>query len=458
MRAIHWFRSDLRFDDNQALDVAADHADELGLLFCLDPRFYKRDEQTPRIAFLNDALTALAGAAAERGLSLWILRGAPEDRLPRLATELGVTLVTWNRDYSPVAKQRDRDVMKALTAAGIGYRHTKDRVVFESHEVLTKSGDGFKVYTPYRNAWWRAYEACDLGIVQRTRWPKPIAASVPSEEPAAVDLKMTLPKASEQSARARFETFLENGAFEYEQQRDIPAVDGTSRLSPYFRFGMLSIRRVIRDARAEMDRAGESMGFRKWLDELVWREFYHAILDRYPGVMSGAFRSEYNALEWDNNPEHFAAWCEGRTGFPFVDAGMRQLNATGWMHNRVRMVVASFLTKDLLIDWRWGERYFMSRLVDGDPASNNGGWQWAASTGTDAQPYFRIFNPTAQGERFDPEGEYIRRWVPALERLRAKAVHRPETSTSLAPGYPAPIVDHRERRTMALARYKAVRD
>ena len=238
----------------------------------------------------------------------------------------------------------------------------------------------------------------------------------------------------------------------------MPAQDATSRLSPYLRFGAISIRACFREAReAAADDVRAARGIGKWLDELVWREFYAAILASFPHVLRGAFRREYDGVRWDDDPRGFGAWCEGRTGYPFVDAGMRQLRETGWMHNRVRMVVASFLAKDLLIDWRRGERFFLQRLVDGDPASNDGGWQWAASTGTDAQPYFRIFNPVAQGLRFDPDGVYVRRYVPELARLAGAAAHAPWKSPGAAADYPAPIVDHAERREEALARYREVR-
>jgi deoxyribodipyrimidine photo-lyase len=237
-----------------------------------------------------------------------------------------------------------------------------------------------------------------------------------------------------------------------------PALRATSRLSPYLRFGALSARSCFLEAReAAAAEPRAARGIARWLDELVWREFYASILESFPRVLRGAFRPEYDALRWEDDERGFRAWCEGRTGYPFVDAAMRELAATGWMHNRARMVVASFLAKDLLIDWRRGERFFMQRLVDGDPASNDGGWQWAASTGTDAQPYFRIFNPVAQGLRFDPEGEYVRRHVPELAGLPGAAAHQPWLTPQRAPEYPPRIVDHAARRVEALARYRAAR-
>jgi deoxyribodipyrimidine photo-lyase len=274
----------------------------------------------------------------------------------------------------------------------------------------------------------------------------------------ARDAGPLLPPAGEQAARRRLRAFLSRAAAHYAQRRDFPAQDGTSRLSPYLRFGALSVRSCFREAReAAADSPPAARGIAKWLDELVWREFYAAILESFPRVLRGAFRPEYERLRWNRDERGFRAWCEGRTGYPFVDAAMRQLAATGWMHNRARMVVASFLAKDLLVDWRRGERFFMQHLVDGDPASNDGGWQWAASTGTDAQPYFRIFNPVAQGLRFDPDGAYVRRYVPELARLPGAAAHRPWDSPRAAPDYPPPIVDHAARREEALARYREAR-
>jgi deoxyribodipyrimidine photo-lyase len=286
--------------------------------------------------------------------------------------------------------------------------------------VRKDDGSAYAVYTPYRRAWLRRLD-------DDPRPPRPAPRLPPTPEgvasiplPAASELAgaqepSELPTGGERAAARRLAAFLGERAKDYARLRDLPAVDGTSRLSPYLRFGAISIRTCLEQARelARADPAART-GARKWIDELVWREFYAAIVAAHPRVLRGAFRPALEALRWNDDPRGFAAWQQGRTGYPIVDAGMRQLLATGWMHNRVRMIAASFLVKDLLVDWRRGERHFFERLVDGDPASNNGGWQWSAGTGTDAQPFFRIFNPTAQGERFDPEGSYVRRWVPEL--------------------------------------------
>jgi len=267
-----------------------------------------------------------------------------------------------------------------------------------------------------------------------------------------------LPPGGERAARERLDAFVARDLARYAQQRDVPALDATSRLSPYLRFGAISARTCVAAAEDRMrDDPRAADGARKWIDELVWREFYHAVLAEHPRVVRESYRAEYDAIEWNHDPAGFAAWCEGRTGYPIVDAAMRQLASTGWMHNRLRMIVASFLTKDLLLDWRLGEAFFYRQLVDGDPASNNGGWQWAASTGTDAQPYFRIFNPVAQGEKFDPDGAFVRRFVPELAGVPAALVHRPWDAPAPPRDYPAPIVSHAERRVLALRRYEAAR-
>jgi len=268
-----------------------------------------------------------------------------------------------------------------------------------------------------------------------------------------------LPGAGEAVAARRLRRFLAGAVARYPARRDLPAADGTSRLSPHLRFGAISARECVHEAlEAAAAEPRLARGVERWVDELVWREFYAALLEREPRVLREPQRREYARVAWDRDPRALAAWREGRTGYPIVDAGMRQLHATGWMHNRVRMLAASFLVKDLLLDWREGERWFLERLVDGDPASNDGGWQWCASTGTDAAPYFRIFDPSAQGERFDPQGRYVRRFVPELRGVPDRFVHRPWEAPRPPRGYPAPIVDHAQRRELALERYRAARE
>jgi deoxyribodipyrimidine photo-lyase len=314
------------------------------------------------------------------------------------------------------------------------------------------------VYTPYRNAWWQRWRQQPRPPQRRVKLPPPIpgvrADAVPRGESGLVDP----PAIGARAAERRLRAFLAGPVARYHEDRDRPDRDGTSRLSAPLRFGTISIRKCF--AAAQAAAAAEPAlreGVAKWQDELIWRDFYAAILEENPRVLRQSYRREFDRVEWNDDAAGFAAWCDGRTGFPIVDAGMRQLRATGWMHNRVRMIVASFLTKDLLIDWRAGERHFFARLVDGDPASNNGGWQWAASTGTDPQPYFRIFNPIAQGQRWDPDGDYVRRWVAELRAIPGSRVHEPWDDAPLWLDYPRPIVDHGARRELALARYRAVR-
>ena len=464
-RAIHWFRNDLRIADNTAFADACRRAGALAPVFVLDDALLEAHRDAfPRLRFLRACLHDLAAALEAAGSRLIVLRGAPHRRLPALARAFKASFVTWNRDYGPYARRRDRGVREALERDGIEVRTYKDRVVFESREIRTVEGGTYTTYTHFRRAWWRRYRADASRPAPvpalPARVPEAPAGALPDLRGRGLRADTTdIPRGGATPARERLDAFLGGAAHRYHVDRDYPGVAGTSRLSPYLRFGAISVRECMHSAFAlavAEPRAEKGVG--SWIDELIWREFYYGILDTHPRVLDGAFREAYDGLEWDDDADRLRAWQAGMTGYPIVDAGMRELAATGWMHNRVRMVVASFLTKDLHIDWRAGERWFMRRLVDGDPASNNGGWQWAASTGTDAQPYYRIFNPTLQGERFDPGGEYVRRWVPELEGLAGKAVHRPWTAPLESRAYPAPIVDHRREREVALARYRAVRD
>ncbi len=464
MRALHWFRSDLRLRDNRALAEAAGRAERLVCAFVLDDALLASDRTAPpRLRFLLDCLERLDAGLRERGQRLVVRRGDPRREIPRLLEETRAGLLSFNRDYGPFARRRDGAVARAAEKAGVDVLTCKDRVVFESTELRTGQGEPYRVFTPFRNAWWKRFEAEGPAPGGALRLPPPVggvkAGAVPGPAALGVAADATeIPTAGEEAARRRLRAFLDGAVARYPTDRDLPALDGTSRLSPYLRLGAVSVRTCVAEA-LEQARGvpGSAAGARKWVDELIWRDFYHAILSEYPHVLERAFKPEYDRVRWNQDDEGFAAWCEGRTGFPIVDAGMRQLARTGWMHNRVRMIVASFLTKDLLVDWRRGERFFQSRLVDGDPASNNGGWQWAASTGTDAQPYFRIFNPVSQGERWDPDGVYVRRFVPELADVPDRFVHHPWDAPRPPAGYPAPILDHASRRQEALRRFEAVR-
>ena len=470
MRGLHWFRNDLRLDDNQALAALAERVEEWLPVFVLDPSLLARNPLgLPRTRFLLDCLTSLGSELAARGIPLQILEGRPEVVIPRLARDTRSRLVSWNQAPTPVGQRRDALVEAGLRRAGIESISRRDHTVFGPEEIRTKTGGSYSVYTPYRNAWWDAWHREPRAAMRRSLLPaspipgfsagsRSVLVRILPERTAPGDATRRLPRGGEKPARRRLSQFLSAAAACYAVDRDRPDRDGTSRLSPYLRFGAISVRRCFTEGlRVAREEPASKAGVGKWLDELVWREFYHAVLAHSPHVLTRSFRPEYDALAWVDDDEAFEAWKAGRTGYPFIDAGMRQLRATGWMHNRARMVVASFLTKDLLIDWRRGERYFFEALVDGDPASNNGGWQWAASTGTDAQPYFRIFNPVTQGERWDPEGRYVKRWVPELRGLSADRIHAPWLHGEPPKGYPRPIVDHGMARDRALAAYRKAR-
>jgi deoxyribodipyrimidine photo-lyase len=461
--SVHWFRRDLRLRDNTALARAAT-SERLVPVFVLDDALLaRRDTGGARVRFMLGCLEALAAALAAKGSRLIVLRGDPAHELVRVARAAGARAVHWNKDYEPYARGRDTRVAEALAAAGVRAHPWKDQVLFEESEILTSQRRPFTVFTPYARVWRAQKPPTPAGLPRLPPLPDDLdlpAVAVPDAVTLGFTSDVTLPPPGEAAALARLRDFTKNDLADYAERRDLPGRAGTSGLSPYLRFGAISIRAVHGAT------AGRSAGARVFTTELAWRDFYQQVLFHHPNAERQAFKPALRALAWENDRALFAAWQRGETGYPIVDAAMRQLRATAWMHNRCRMIVASFLTKDLLIDWRWGERHFMRELVDGDLAANNGGWQWAASTGTDAQPWFRIFNPTAQGERFDPEGDYIRRWVPELSRVPARWIHQPwslpaaEATTagvSLGRTYPERVVLHEERRPRALAMYGATR-
>lgn len=458
-RVLHWFRADLRLTDNTAFSAAATRASRLGAVFIFDDTLVAGPRSgVPRTAFLHACVSQLAHDLARQGQRLLIRRGRPEEILPALASQLGAQVVTWNREPSGYAKRRDARVTEALEAIGIAPHAFRDRVVFDASEVAPRQDRPIAVFSPYRKAWWRRFERHPPAAPRVFDLPPPFedtdAGALPSVDAlCSARCPFPLPVAGESGAQTLFARFLEEAAARYKDERDFPAAEATSNLSPHLRFGTISIRECIRRAQTEIRQSPHKRrGLDKWIDELIWREFYQAVLDAEPSLTRRNHRREYDAFEWEEDPEGFACWAEGRTGYPFVDAGLRSLRATGTMHNRLRMVVASFLVRDLLIDWRRGERFFMQWLVDGDPAANSGGWQWAAGTGTDAAPEPRIFNPVLQGQRFDPEGDFVRRWIPELRALPGGAVHRPWEAPLAAPDYPAPIVDHAFARERALER------
>lgn len=459
---IHWFRRDLRLSDNTALAEAASRAAQVVPVFILEEGLYTGpDVSAARLAFVLQALRALDQELAQRGYRLLVRRGSPEAELPKLAAELRAEAVFCNRCSEPQARSQDERVFAALNAARVGFETFKDAVIWEGDEILTQTGKPFTVFTPYARAW-RARKPPPprppLGPAQ-ARPPRVRSEPLPTDPKAlGHPLRQSVPPAGEPAGRQALEQFLAGPVFEYARKRDYPALDGTSKLSPHLCAGTLGIRTVLHRLAAARQRADSQgqVGCDTFLTELIWREFYHQVLVNFPHVARSAFRPEYDELAWSQRQDHFEAWCAGRTGYPIVDAAMRCLNATGWLHNRLRMIVAMFLTKDLLISWQWGERYFMQQLVDGDWAANNGGWQWCAGTGTDAAPYFRIFNPVRQGEKFDPGGQFVRRWVPELAGVPDRFIHQPwKAPGGLAgTGYPQPIVWHEQQRARCLALYR----
>ena len=476
-----WFRRDLRLHDNAALHLALSQCRQVHCVFVFDtdilnalPRRDRRVEFIREsLLQLDDQLRSLSGQPAA---GLIVHHAIARDAIPALAALLQAQAVFAARDYEPQALARDAQVGKALAQTGRTFITCKDQVVFEGREILTQSGTPYGVFTPYKNNWLARISAVDLVDHDRTALaqrlcarPASLAQAVPTLvalgfEPTNLSV-LKIP-CGERGAEALLEAFFER-MDDYHATRDFPAVKGPSYLGVHLRFGTVSIRQLVRLALQRQ--AAGSPGAAVWLSELVWRDFYFAILANFPHVASRAFKPEYDAIDWETGPHAealFQAWCKGETGYPLVDAAMAQINQTGYMHNRLRMVAGSFLVKDLGLDWRWGERYFAEKLNDFDLAANNGGWQWVASSGCDAQPYFRIFNPVSQSEKFDPQGKFIRRYLPQLAKLSDKAIHAPwlakplelqAAGITLGEHYPEPVVQHDEARAKTLARYSVVK-
>jgi deoxyribodipyrimidine photo-lyase len=465
MRILHWFRKDLRLEDNTALhEASGDSAGGVIPFYTSEPSLLSRpDMAAVRVQFVLDALGDLAARIERAGSRLALDHGEAVDTVVRAARAADVSAVYWNDEYEPALRARDDAVENALRAQGFRVKRFHDRLLAPPGAIHNAQGRPFVVYSPFRRACERLPSGAPLPAVTRFATHDLPRRRVARLEALGFALRVPRWPSGAGAAGARLASFLKDGLPRYAKERDVPAAGAVSRLSPHLRFGTIGVRTVAAAVRAagREDRRIEAAA-RKFVEELRWRDFYAHVLHHFPHAERGAFRPEYDALAWTGDPGHFDAWRAGRTGYPMVDAGMRELAATGFMHNRLRMIVASFLVKDLLLDWRLGERHFMSHLVDGDPANNNGGWQWAASTGTDAQPWFRIFNPMLQGRRFDPEGTYVKRWVPELRAVPAVWVHRPweapaevlrKAKIALGRDYPAPIVDHGEQRERALAMF-----
>jgi deoxyribodipyrimidine photo-lyase len=425
--SVFWFRRDLRLDDNAGLYHALRESENVLPIFIFDTNILNalENKKDRRVDFIFQCVADIEKQLNALGSSLKIFHSKPLDAFKDLMKEYQLKTVYTNHDYEPYAKKRDHEIKKFLAKNKVEFKTYKDQVIFEKDEVTKDDGKPYTVFTPYSRKWkakltsfhYKSYptekytsnfistKPFSFGSIERIGFEK---TDIVFKRPATISKKLLLG---------------------YTENRDLPSIAGTSRLSMHLRFGTVSIRKLVRTSFNVSE---------TWLNELIWREFYMMILWNFPHVEKQAFKKEYDQIPWRNNEKEFELWCEGKTGFPIVDAGMRELNATGFMHNRARMIVSSFLVKDLLIDWRWGEAYFAQKLNDFDLSANNGGWQWAAGSGCDAAPYFRIFNPTSQQEKFDPEFEYIKQWITGFGTNN----------------YPAPLIDHKEARERTLAVYK----
>jgi deoxyribodipyrimidine photo-lyase len=479
-----WFRRDFRAEDNAALHHALKACHRVFCVFVCDtdilaplPRADRRVEFIREsLVDLDRQLQLLAPEAGSAPAGLLVRHAQALSALSELSAELSADAVFFNHDDEPQALARDASVRAALEAAGVALHSFKDHVIFERSELLTLAGKPYTVFTPYKNAWLKKVDGFYLKPYPVARYaaalaPRPAGEAEGVPTLAALGFEATnlsalkIPTGS-QGGDALFDDFVGRMA-KYKDARDFPAVKGPSYLGVHLRFGTVSIRKMAAIALTAQQNGSE--GAATWLSELIWRDFYAQILSNFPHAVRSAFKPDYDAIAWEQGAQaeaHFQAWCAGQTGYPLVDAAMAQINQTGYMHNRLRMVTASFLVKDLGIDWRWGERYFAEKLNDFDLSANNGGWQWAASTGCDAQPYFRIFNPLSQSEKFDAEGKFIRKYLPVLEKLPTAALHSPwlakpmvlsAAGVELGRNYPRPIVQHDEARARTLQRYAAVK-
>lgn len=426
--SVFWFRRDLRLHDNAGLYHALKSGYPVLPVFIFDREILDKleDKKDRRVSFIHQAIHDLQNQLRQSGSSLLVKYGSPSEVFPALLEEYDVETIFLNHDYEPYALERDEMVQEFVRSEGVDFRTYKDQAIFEKNEVLSGAGSPYTVFTPYSRKWKEKLNTFYLKSYPNEKYFSNFLQTKPFIIPALEE--MGFEKLTENFSPRIVE---ENLILHYQEQRNFPAIEGTTRLSVHLRFGTVSIREL----------AGKALRLSEtWLNELIWRDFYFNILFHFPQVGKGeAFKREYDRITWRNNPEEFGLWCEGKTGYPIVDAGMRELNATGFMHNRVRMITASFLTKHLLIDWRWGEAYFAQKLIDFDLSANNGGWQWASGSGCDAAPYFRVFNPTLQTEKFDKNMEYIRKWVPELN-----------TSS-----YPQPMVDHNFARKRVLEVYQS---
>ena len=418
-----WFRRDLRIEDNTGLREATQSGHIILLVFIFDDNIIDElPSNDPRLNFIHQSLETINNQLLKHNGALLVLKGNPIEIWKKLIKNYNLRAIYANQDYEPYAIQRDKELEKLCRSNSIEFKSFKDQVIFEKDEVLKADGNPYTVFTPYKNKWLEHFEtinlqSSNLSSIDSASFFKP-QKKFPGKQELGIKANTVLPKSY------KLKTILN-----YDKHRNFPSKDAGSYLGPYLRFGRISIRKLVQKA------INENQTF---LSELIWREFFMQILYHFPKVINNAFKTKYDNIKWKNDTEQFEKWCNGKTGYPMVDAGMRQLNQTGYMHNRVRMITASFLVKHLLIDWRWGEAYFAKKLLDFELSSNNGNWQWAAGTGCDAAPYFRIFNPSEQQKKFDPKFEYIKKWVPEFGTDK----------------YPGPIIEHRFARKRALETYK----
>ena len=470
---IVWFHRDLRLEDNPALSAALERDVPVIPVFIWAP-----DDEAPWAPgsasrwWLHQSLAQLEASLADRGSRLILRKGSTEDGLRELIRDTGAEAVYWNRRYEPALLERDADIQETLNADGVRVETFKAGLLFEPWEIETKQGRPYQVFTPF---WRRCRERLAPGDVHTApdrlrspeRWPDSCALDELNLRPSVdwTDGLSATWTPGEAGAHDRLDAFLDEALSDYDTARDRPDLAGTSRLSPHLHFGEIGPRQIVRGLTDEA-RIGDEPSMETYLSEVGWREFAHHVLYHFPRTPSEPLKAQFQHFPWRDDDEGLTTWQRGETGYPIVDAGMRELFHTGWMHNRVRMVVASFLTKDLLIPWQDGARWFWEALVDADLANNTLGWQWAAGCGADAAPYFRVFNPVRQGERFDPDGVYVRRWVPEIARLDDGVLHAPWTATdldlqaagvSLGEDYPEPIVDHGQARERALAAYERIK-
>ncbi len=473
MRPLVWFRSDLRTRDNTALHEACRMADDgvVGVFTICPEQWKEHDWGAVKVDFILRNLAELSRSLRRINVPLLIVEtpkfdGVAEELL-ELADRHSCQALSFNREYEVNEQRRDEEVMAAFLGSGKSVHAWSDRFILPPDSVRTSSGDFFKVFSPYRRAWLARYK--EVGGAEPVPTPSGVKKiDVKADKvPKSVDgfdglTRPDLWKEGEKHAQSRLDAFVEGRLEEYDEKRDYPSVNGTSTMSPYLTSGVVSARQCLAAAlEANNGRIDSgSKGAVTWISELIWREFYNHVLVGFPRVCKNRpFDLDTEKISWSKAEKRFECWKEGKTGYPIVDAAMRQLAKTGWMHNRLRMVSAMFLTKNLFIDWRWGERHFMQSLVDGDFASNNGGWQWSASTGTDAAPYFRVFNPVSQSEKFDADGDFVRKYIPELEKVKGKAIHFPHADgdNEDCPDYPKPLVDHKRTRQEAIDKFKAVK-